>query len=106
MSEKEKSKIFHLTIVSPNCQEKIDEKKIGEIENIEECFKEFKLISLKRKWGISNFKILPIINKGEMKGIFLLGFSGQKGNLVNGENFYDVFSKYVGFILLDIGVFK
>ncbi len=104
IKEEEKSGIFHLTVTSSKCKSKIDEINIQKIKNIEECFKKTKLSRFKLKHKIKNFYTLPITNKRELRGVLILGFLEKKEVLINNNSFHEIFSKYISFILSDIGV--
>lgn len=115
-----KKKRFHLrSIVS---KKKINEEQKAEIavifsgsdkffkfisNNGNKVFKCPRQFQLKKIEKIDNkikcYSILPLIEKGETKGLLILGSSSKKELNDQEKNFYKIFSMYAALLLLDLG---
>lgn len=102
ISDREKSKIRCLKVRPEKCRKMITREEINKIENIEECFEGEKVKEFKKRHNIKKFYAMAIMNKKHLKGMLILGFLQKKNMNEQEKGFYDVFSKYTTFILLDI----
>lgn len=99
----ESDSIAYLSMKYPECINDIQEEKIDEIEK---CLGETSLEKFRTKHDISNFYVLPIVQKKELEGVLVLGFSAKKELNDQERGFYNVFAKYASFILLHMGALR
>lgn len=106
IEEKEKNRILHLSLESPECIKEIEDDMIEKMNGIEKCFKETKLKEFRLNHSIDHFYTLPIIDKKELAGILVLGIPVKREITDQEKGFLGVFAKYATFILLDTGALK
>jgi PAS domain S-box-containing protein len=68
------------------------------------CPRQFQLKNIEKiDDKIKCYSILPLIEKGETKGLLILGSSSKKELNDQEKNFYKIFSMYAALLLLDLG---
>jgi len=100
IKEKEKNGISFIPIKPAECVAEIKEEKT---EKIEKCLKSTKLEEFRIGHDINSFCVLPMVDKGELAGVLILGIPPKRELTEHEKGFYNVFAKYATFILLDLG---